>query len=106
MTPTEIRKLAKKYQWEETICSETFTTIGFKKNSIKIHIFYGKRQEIETEIWHPKSKKYTSLVRPGLSSALLEAVFQNPRSHTNVGRYKTPNDITKKLKTSKLPQPR
>ena len=100
MTLTEIKELAVKHEWEVVIHSHSSSAVVFKKGSVKIYVWY-KKQEIETEIYHPKSKRYTNLVRTDYTPELLEKIFKNPRTHTGVGIYKT-NDITKKNSTKAI----
>lgn len=100
MEINEIRKLAKKFGWTEYSFWPTFSIVHFSKDGVNLTVKYGVLSEVVTEIYHPKSKAWTTLVRAGCDKELLEKVFDNPRVHTKKGKY----DNTKKSKAKKLPK--
>jgi len=82
-----IKDIAKKYEYIEIDHQENIYMISFKKNDIRINVYYSK-MTIATCINHPKKGK-TQLFRRGVwDIKLVENIFKNPRVHTDLGYYK------------------
>jgi hypothetical protein len=82
-----IRKIAKKHAYAETDHQENIYMVSFRKNDIRINVYYSK-MTIATCLNHPRKGK-TQLFRRGVwDLKLLENIFAYPRVHTKIGYYK------------------
>lgn len=88
MTITGIKELAKKYKWKPDTVNLEKSLMNFIKGDIVISVFY-KKKTVETQIYHPKSKGWTTLIRPDYTDEMLVEVFKDPRAHTGKGYYAT-----------------
>lgn len=87
----DIKKMAKKYEWEFLEYQKEIGLLSFHKiyqeNHARINIYVTK-MTVGTCITHPKWGK-TQLFRRGVNFTLLEKIFSNPRLHTGKGYYTT-----------------
>lgn len=74
------------------------------EGDIKITV-YPRLMSVDTEMFHPKSGKYTCLERTNVDEKLLGLIFHWPRIHTDRGTYKK-YDTPKKTTVKKLSKPR
>ncbi len=91
MTLKTIKALAKKHNWGLwTILGNLkgVPFITYEKKNVKLTVNFGDNPKVETRLYHPKSKGWTTLVRPDLTVERLEEVFANPRAHVGKGIYK------------------
>ena len=81
-----IRMLATRHGYEEIDFQPKTTMISFKKNDIRINVYYTK-MTVGTCMKHPKYPHPTQLFRKNVTQGELEAILQNPRVHTNKGYF-------------------
>ena len=83
-----IRGLARGNQWIEIDHQENIKMISFKRDEVRMNIYYGKfYATVATAMNHPTKGK-TQLYRRGCDEPILQKLFAKPRAHTNKGYYR------------------
>jgi len=81
----EVRAIAEQYSYTEIDWNRTSRVISFRKESVRINVYYTTRT-VGTCLNHPARGK-TQLFRREVPMDQLEQIFENPRSHTGKGYY-------------------
>jgi hypothetical protein len=84
-TLEQVRGIAEKHDFSEISLNMESRVISFRKESARINVYY-TTGTVGTCLNHPTRGK-TQLFRRNISLNELEALFQNPRSHTGRGYY-------------------
>lgn len=79
----EIRKLAKRNEWDEIEGVKDSSMVSFMKNGARVNVWFVK-MTVGTYIDHPRRGK-TQLFRKRVHKKMLEEIFKNPRVHTGRG---------------------
>lgn len=89
----DILFLAGLYDWTKAISTPYFREVSFEKSvglseTNRLTIYYFKdRMTVTSNLYHPKLGR-TQLIRKNVDMALLERIFEDPRTHTNKGFIK------------------
>jgi len=93
-----IKALALQYGWREVDHQNTIFLVSFKKEDVRLNIYYSK-MTVATVLTHPV-KGRTQLFRKNVDKKLLIEIFKNPRIHTGRGYYgynlQTPKEVPPK----------
>lgn len=87
MEKPKVRKLAKKYGWEEESAKDPRVLIFNRYNGghQQINVWF-TTATVATSLKHP-NKGRTQLYRKHVTMDTLEKIFDNPRVHTDLGYY-------------------
>ncbi len=85
MTPKQVKQIANSHRWRFVGQVPNQTVLEFKRMSDVVLVDYEVMQ-VMTMVFHPKLKQKfrgpSKLVRYGVDEELLNAIFENPRVHT------------------------
>lgn len=77
------RVLASQYGWEEIDEQPNIGLLSFKKDGVRLNVYYTKRT-VGTALKHPK-KGSTQMFRRDVEPKLLRKIFKYPRTHSGKG---------------------
>jgi hypothetical protein len=89
MNPKFVKQFANRYGWRFAGQWPAQLILEFKKMADKVLVNCEKRR-VTTIVYHDKFKGRfgaTRLMRQDVTDELLTSIFENPRVHTDKGRY-------------------
>jgi hypothetical protein len=89
MNPKEVKQIADDHGWRFVGRWQDQPILEFKRMADKLLVNCEKRL-VTTMVYHDKFKRRfgaTRLMREDVSDELLKSIFDNPRAHTDKGRY-------------------
>ena len=82
----QIRLFAKAYGWREVSADHENGRLVYRRKGMKVEVLYNTASGLTvlSSLNHPKLGT-TQMVRKRVTYALLEQIFDNPRTHTSIG---------------------
>lgn len=83
----KVRALAAENGWEEIDWQENLLMVSFVRSGVRINVYISK-MTVATCLKHPK-RRDSQLFRKRVDFKTMDAIFKNPRVHTDAGYYRT-----------------